>query len=180
MDTLLAALAGIDWALYGAWALTITLLALGLVGSVVPLLPGPVLILVAVGLHAWLRPQSGLSLWSIGIITVLVVVTYVLDVLAGAIGAKRYGSSRWGIGGVVIGGIIGMFFGLPGLVLGPLLGGFCFELWLGEKDVQGASRSTWGTVLGTVAGLAMRFALSLMMVAIFVLDVLVGAGSSVG
>jgi uncharacterized protein YqgC (DUF456 family) len=74
--------------------------------------------------------------------------------------------------GVFVGGIIGLFFAPLGFILGPLIGGLAFELIFAKKRMAPAVKSTWGTLLGTGVGLAVRFALALAMVATVLVDVI--------
>ena len=82
-------------------------------------------------------------------------------------------ASRWGIAGVFIGGILGMFFVPFGLILGPLIGGISFELIFAKKQLHPAAKSAWGSLLGTGVGLVLRLIVALGMVATFFLDALV-------
>lgn len=172
LHTLAFALPNIDWACYGVWTLTTMLMLLGVIGSVVPLLPGPLLIFVGAVAHTLLRPQSGVSWWCIGLLFVLTIVAYVLDFASGAMGTRKFGGSKWGVAGVIVGGIVGMFFSLPGLIIGPLLGGFAFEMIFARKELRPAVKSTWGTVVGTGVGIALRLGVSIIMVASFLIDAL--------
>jgi hypothetical protein len=162
----------LDWHLLGAWALTITLLVVGVIGSILPVLPGPFLIFLAGLLHTWLRPESAMSVTGLVILGLLLAVTYALDFASGALGAKWFGASRWGIAGVVIGGLAGLFFSLPGLILGPVIGGLVFEVLFAKKEMRPAIKSTWGTIVGTGVGLVLRLTLSLVMVAVVLVDAL--------
>jgi hypothetical protein len=108
--------ASVPYAAIAVWSLTGILLAVGLIGSVVPLLPGPFLILIAGILHTILRPESGMSWQGIVILSLWLVLAYVIDFFSGAIGARRFGASRWGIAGVVVGGIVGLFFAPLGFI----------------------------------------------------------------
>ena len=162
----------IDWSFWGVWSLTISLLVLGLIGAVVPFLPGPFLIFLAGVLHTFLRPESGMSWQGILILAVLLAAAYAIDFFSGMLGARWFGASRWGVLGVFVGGIVGLFLGLPGLILGPLVGGFAFELLFAKKQLRPAVNSTWGTLLGTGVGLVVRIAVSVVMIAVFVVDAL--------
>lgn len=166
----LSLIASIDWSFWGVWSVTVALLALGLVGSVVPLLPGPVLILMGGVLHVILRPETGVTWWCVAVLVLLTVAAYALDFASGALGTRWFGGSRWGIAGVVVGGIVGIFFGLPGLILGPLIGGFAAEMLLAKKELAPAAKSTWGTFLGTGVGLALRLGIAILMIVAFVVD----------
>ncbi len=162
----------IDWSFWGVWSLTLSLLFLGLIGAVVPFLPGPFLIFLAGVAHTLLRPESAMSWPGIAVLALLLAAAYGIDFASGMLGARWFGASRWGVAGVFIGGIVGLFFGLPGLILGPLAGGFAFELLIAKKEFKPAARSTWGTLLGTGAGLLARIAVSLLMIAVFFVDAL--------
>ena len=84
-----------------------------------------------------------------------------IDNLASAWGARRYGGSKQAIWGALIGGVVGIF--LPfGLLVGPLLGALLAELLLVRKPLGLALRSAWGTLLGVLGGVAAKFALHLL------------------
>ncbi len=161
------------WDTLGVWSLTICLLIVGIIGSVVPFLPGPLLIFAAGIIHTVLLPEAGMSAWGIALLSLGVVLSYVVDFVSGAMGARWFGASRWGIAGVLIGGIVGMFFAPFGLILGPLIGGVGFELAFAKKRLHPAAMSAWGSLLGTGVGLVLRLIVALGMVAVFLLDVLV-------
>ncbi len=163
---------GIPYEVLGVWLLTSCLLLVGMIGSVVPLLPGPFLIFIAGILHTLLLPQNGMSWQGIVLLSFWLVLAYVVDMAAGALGARWFGASRWGIAGVFVGGIVGLFFAPLGFILGPLLGGLAFELTFAKKEMAPAVKSTWGTLLGTGVGLVLRLGISLAMVATVLLDAL--------
>jgi uncharacterized protein YqgC (DUF456 family) len=165
-------ISSLPWQILSVWALTICLLLVGLIGSVLPLLPGPFLIFIAGVLHTLLLPEHGMGWVGIAILVLLLVVSYFVDMAAGAMGARWFGASRWGIMGVFVGGIIGLFFAPLGFIVGPLIGGLAFELIFAKKRMAPAVKSTWGTLLGTGLGLAVRFALALAMVATVLVDVI--------
>lgn len=162
----------VDWAMWGTWTLTIVLMVTGLAGTILPLLPGPVIIFVAGVLHTILRPQSAMSWWGIGVMALLLALSFVVDFASGALGTKHFGGSKWGVGGVIGGGIVGLFFGLPGLIIGPIVGGFLAERYLAKKEFHPAARATWGTVVGTTLGMVVRVGLSVAMVLLFFVDAL--------
>lgn len=170
-DSLPLLFAAIDWSFWGVWTLTSVLMFLGLVGSVVPFIPGPLLILIGAVAHVLLRPESGAGWWCVALLFVLTLAAYALDFASGAMGTRWFGGSRWGIAGVLVGGIVGLFFGIVGLILGPLIGGFAFEMLLAQKELAPAMKSTWGTVVGTGVGLALRLGVAILMVVAFIADV---------
>jgi uncharacterized protein YqgC (DUF456 family) len=152
------------------WLLTGSLLLVGLIGSFVPLLPGPFLIFIAGILHSILLPSAGMSWQGILILCLLLVLAYFVDLAAGAMGARWFGASRWGIVGVFVGGIVGLFFAPIGFIVGPLLGGLVFEVLFAKKRMAPAVKSTWGTLLGTGVGLIVRVFVSLLMIITVVVD----------
>ena len=156
------------------WGILIVLLMLaGLVGTVVPLVPGTVLILAGAVLHR-LAFGAGHSVgWgTLVALTLLMLLSHLLELLSGSLGAKYFGATRWGAIGGILGGIVGLFFGLPGLLAGPLLGVMIGEL-LGGQKVASATRSTWGTLLGTTAGMIGKVLIALLMIGWFIVALVV-------
>ena len=153
------------------WAVTLILMLLGLVGTVVPLMPGTVLILCgAIVNHVTLQSIGWPTLI---VLTVLMLAAQALDIVSGSAGARWFGATRWGAVGGILGAIIGLFFGLPGIFVGPIVGVMIGEL-LGGKGILPAGRSTWGTVLGTTAGMIAKFFIGLLMITWFLVAALLG------
>jgi uncharacterized protein YqgC (DUF456 family) len=149
------------------WTITLLLMILGLVGTVVPLLPGTTIILAAAILHrVMLGEAQSVGWWTIGVLTALTVVSYALDFMSGALGAKWFGATRWGAFGGILGAIVGLFFGIIGIFVGPLIGVLLGEL-LGGKGLLPAGKSTWGTLLGTTAGIVARLIIAVLMIGWF-------------
>lgn len=164
---------------YGiVWTITGLLLLIGLLGTVIPLLPGTVLILVAAAWHAaamrwWVHADDpGIGWPGLFILALLVLLSQVLEMVSSALGAKYFGSSRWGAWGALAGGLIGIFFGIAGIFLGPVLGALAAELAIARRELKPAAKSTWGTLLGTVTGLLLKVGIGLVMAGYFFLDVL--------
>jgi uncharacterized protein YqgC (DUF456 family) len=153
------------------WTLTLLLMLVGLVGTVVPLIPGSVLILCGAVLNHFTLHTIG---WNTLIaLTILMLVAQALDIISGSLGAKWFGATRWGAIGALLGGVVGLFFGLPGIFIGPLLGALFGEL-LGGKGILPAGRSTWGTFLGTTAGIVGKLGVGLIMIAWFAVAAVTG------
>ncbi len=157
------------------WVLVILLIAVGLIGSFLPILPGTLMIWAGALIHYFGlgREASGLAWQVLLLITIFFIAALILDWLAGALGARFFGSSKFGIIGVIVGGIVGLFFGLPGLILGPIVGVFVAEMIFGKKKVKEASNSTLGTVLGGLGGMVARGLLAIAMVIAYTVDVFV-------
>ena len=146
------------------WSLTVFLMLFGLVGTVLPLIPGTILIFAGAVLNFLTLKAIG---WpTILVLAVLMILSQVIDFLSGAAGAKWFGASRWGAIGGILGAIIGIFFGIIGLFVGPLVGALLGEL-LGGKGILPAGKSSWGTFLGTTAGLVAKVLIGLLMVGWF-------------
>ncbi|RYD61738.1 MAG: DUF456 family protein [Verrucomicrobiaceae bacterium] len=154
---------------YVWWTVTILLMLVGLAGTVLPLLPGTTIILAAAVLHHLTMPaEQTVGWWTIGGLALLTAISYVIDFVSGTVGAKWFGATRWGAIGGLIGAVVGLFFGIIGVFVGPLVGVLVGEL-LGGKGLLPAGKSTWGTVLGTTAGIILRFAIAVIMVGWFFL-----------
>jgi len=149
------------------FALTALLLAAGLVGSVVPALPGTALIVAGALVHALVTDFAPIGTGRLLILAGLSVAGESLDYLAGALGARKFGGSRWAQAGAWAGGIVGFFFGLPGLLLGPVVGAATAEL-LRQRALAPSVKVGLGTLLGVVTGIAAKFTVAVVMVALFV------------
>ena len=153
------------------WTLTLGLMVVGLVGTVVPLLPGTILILAGALLNYFTLQSIG---WPTLIgLTLCMLLAQVLDIVSGAVGAKWFGATRWGAIGGILGAIIGLFFGIIGIFIGPLVGALLGEL-LGGKGILPAGKSSWGTFLGTTAGMMGKVAIGLIMIAWFAIAAILG------
>lgn len=154
------------------WSLTLICMVLGLAGTVVPLLPGTTIIFAAAVLHrVMLGEAHSVGWWTLGGLLVLTILSYVLDFMGGAIGAKKFGATRWGAIGGLVGSIVGMFFFPWGLLVGPLAGVLAGEL-IGGQELLPAGRSTWGSFLGTTAGMIAKVGIGAVMICWFLVAAL--------
>ncbi|MCK5572054.1 MAG: DUF456 domain-containing protein [Bacteroidetes bacterium] len=150
------------------WVLSILLVIAGIVGVVVPLVPGSILVFGGLVLAASIDGFQQVGWVTITILAVCVVLSYATDFIAAGLGAKRARASTAAIVGAIAGMIIGLFFGLAGVVLGPFLGAVIGEFVVG-RDIQKAGKVGVGTWIGMVLGTAARLALVFVMIGIFVL-----------
>ncbi len=139
----------------------------GIIGSVAPVIPGPVLVFAGAVLYAWHTGFTEVTWGVIVLLAVLAGVAQVLDYAASVLGAQRFGASRWGIIGACIGGIAGLVFGgFAGILLGPLIGAVLLELLSGRR--LGASlKIGTGTVIGLLGGTLGRVVVAFVMAGIF-------------
>jgi uncharacterized protein YqgC (DUF456 family) len=143
-------------------------LLLGIAGCVLPILPGPVLSFLGLLLLALLKQFSPpLTPTLIIIMAILTVVVTIGDYLIPLWGAKRYGATKWGIWGSVIGMAIGIFFSPFGMLLGAFIGAVTVE-WLVQKERGKALKAGWGVFIGSLAGTALKLGVSGMMAYYFI------------
>jgi len=153
------------------WSTVLLLMAVGLVGAILPVFPGTTLILAAAILHRiMLGPAKSIGWWSIALLVALTLASYALDFAGSWYGARRFGATRWGVAGAATGAIIGLFFGLPGLLLGPIIGTFAGEI-IGGKRLIAAGRAGWGALLGNLAGTLAKLLIAMAMVGWFLVAV---------
>jgi len=149
------------------WILAIALIVVGVVGTVLPAVPGAILVFGGIVLAAWIDDFMRVPVWVLAIVAVLTVLAWAVDLLAAALGAKRVGASKLAIVGAAIGTVVGVFTGLWGLLFMPLFGAAIGE-FIAQRDLRRAGKvglATWiGLLLGTAAKVAIVFA----MVGIFV------------
>jgi uncharacterized protein YqgC (DUF456 family) len=149
------------------WVLAVALILVGLIGTLLPVMPGALLVFLGMFAGAWADDFSRVGWAALGVLAILTVLFYVLDFLAGAYGARRLGASRWGVVGAVLGAVVGMFFGFVGVVVGPFVGAVVGEL-LARRGLLEASRAGAGAWIGLVLSVAARLALIFAMLGIFV------------
>ena len=102
--------------------------------------------------------QGGWIMWPLLACSLLSLAIIVVDVAASALGAKRFGATRWGIAGAAIGLLVGLFAGPIGLVVGPLVGAILGEVIMGRTGAE-AARAGFGAFLGLVGGTLAKFVL---------------------
>ncbi len=149
------------------WFVAAVLFSAGVAGLFLPALPGIVLVYAGLVAAAWAEGFSYVGPGSIIAMGMLAVFGYGIDLLAGALGARRFGAGRYAVIGAGAGGVVGMFFGLPGLVLGPFIGAVCGEL-LARKDPVSAGRAGFGAWIGIIVGTAAKIAVVFAMIGVFI------------
>src|SRR5512144_388024 len=104
------------------WLAAVALIVVGVVGTVLPALPGATLVFGGIALAAWADGFTRVPVWVVVVAGVLAALTWAIDLLAAAAGAKRMGASPWALVGAAVGTVAGVFTGLVGLVFLPLAG----------------------------------------------------------
>jgi uncharacterized protein YqgC (DUF456 family) len=149
------------------WVLTAGLIVLGLLGTVLPVLPGTVLVLAGVILGAWIDDFARVSVGTVVLVGVLAVMAWVLEWAAGLLGAQRAGASRQALLGAAIGTVLGLALGLVGVLFMPLLGAAVGE-FLARRDQQRALKVGLATWLGLLVGMLAKVVLAFTMVGVFI------------
>jgi len=142
------------------WVLALLLVGIGIAGSVLPALPGVPLVFAGLLLASWAGGFEEVGAFPLAVLGVLTLLSFVIDLAATAMGAKRVGATKLAVVGAALGTFAGIFLGLPGLILGPFVGAVAGEL-MSHGQVQQATRAgiaTWiGLLFGTLAKLALVF-----------------------
>jgi uncharacterized protein len=147
-------------------SVTLIVMCIGLVGSIVPVLPGtPVVLVAAIG-HRLYFGDASISNIFLAVLVLLTGLSLLLDFLASMLGAKKFGATWRGMIGAVIGGVIGLFFALPGIIMGPFLGAMILEM-TGGKEFKIAAKAGAGAVIGLLLGVVGKFSICVMMIALF-------------
>ncbi len=149
------------------FALAALLILVGLIGTILPVLPGLPLVFAGMLLAAWAEGFTRISVWTMAVLALLTLVSLAVDIGATAMGAKRVGASKSAMFGAALGTLLGgIFFNIPGLLLGPFIGAVAGELIQG-RELLAASKVGLGTWLGLAFGAALKLALAFAMLGIF-------------
>lgn len=152
------------------WFIAIIIMAIGLIGTILPFVPGTTIILAAaIGHRLLVGPENGMNWWGLAGMVALALLSYVLEYASGYFGAKRFGATKWGLVGAILGGIIGIFTGFVLLLVLPIVGAIVGELIGGQRLVS-AGKAGWGTLLGNLAGMIGKMAIAFAMVSLFLLN----------
>src|SRR5262245_4559915 len=144
----------------------VVLIVTGFAGIVVPALPGTLLIFAGLLLAAWADGFTRVGVWTLVVIGLVAAVSYTIDFVAAAMGAKKLGASRRAMVGAGLGTVAGLFFGLPGIIVGPFVGAMIGELTL-HGDMRRAGRAGVSAWIGFAIGTAVKVGLAFLMVGIF-------------
>jgi len=154
------------------WILAIALILIGIVGTFLPGVPGAVAAFGGMLLAAWIDDFERVGWVTLTVLGVLTALTFVVDIVGGLIGAKRVGASRLAVAGAAIGALVGIFFGLIGLIVAPFVGAVIGEL-MTRRRLDTAARVGIGTWIGLAVGSLAKIALVFAMVAVFLTSYLV-------
>jgi uncharacterized protein len=145
----------------------ILLIAAGIAGLMLPALPGAPLLFGGLVLAAWAEGFQYVGTGTLVTLAALALLTYIVDIIAGAFGARRYGASARSLVGATLGAIVGLFFGIPGVVFGPFIGAMLGEFSV-SRELVAAGRAGWGATVGLLLGTAVKLSLAFTMLGIFI------------
>jgi len=153
------------------WTAAAVLVAIGFAGILLPALPGTILILLGLVLGAWADGFQRVSVPTLVVIGVIGLASYGVDFAAAALGAKKLGASKRAMAGAALGTILGLFFGIPGLIIGPFAGAVIGEL-TSNRDLKRAGRAGVAAWIGFVIGMGVKVGLAFLMIGIFIAAIL--------
>ena len=151
---------------YAYFVLAALLVVTGLAGTVLPVIPGAVLIFGGLFLAAWAEGFAYAGPVALTIIGLLGALMFAADFVGSLAGAKRVGASPRALAGAALGGLVGIFLGIPGLVLGPFVGAVAGEYWA-TRGLRQAGRVGFGTWVGMLLGAVAKVVLAFLMIATY-------------
>jgi hypothetical protein len=147
-------------------AIAAILVLAGVLGTVLPVLPGALLVFAGLFLAAWAQDFTRVGMWGLAIIGALMALSFAVDLIASMLGAKRVGASPKALIGAAVGGMAGLFFGLPGILLGPFIGAVLGEL-IARGGFAQAARVGVGTWLGLLVAAVAKLVIAFLMIGTF-------------
>ena len=153
------------------WVLSTALILVGLAGIVLPALPGTILVLAGIVLGAWIDDFTRVGWFAVGTVTVLALLAFAMDYVSAVLGARRVGASRQAIVGAALGTVAGLFMGIIGVFILPLVGAAVGE-YIARREHGRAVRVGVATWLGLMAGMLAKFVLAFVMIGIYVVALL--------
>ena len=154
------------------WVLAVVLIGVGVAGTIMPALPGTALVLAGIVVGAWIDDFTRVGTTTVAVVAVLAVLAWVLDYVAGLLGAQKAGASRHALVGAALGTLVGLFMGLVGVLFMPLVGAAIGE-YVARRDQRNALKVGVATWLGILAGLVAKVAIAFVMIGIFVVALVV-------
>ena len=150
------------------WIIGVILTVSGMAGLLLPLIPGAPLLFLGLLFGAWAEGFRYVGVWTLLLLAAMTALTYVVEFVASVLGVKKYGGSKRAMIGAALGGVAGLFLGVPGILLGPFAGAVLGELSL-QRNLDQASRAGLGTVVGLAIGVAGKLAIGIAMIGVFLL-----------
>lgn len=150
------------------WVVCVLCVGIGFAGAVLPAIPGPPLVFAGLVAGAAADDFERVGWGALAVLFLLTCLTFGIDFAATALGAQRAGASKLAIVGALAGSLVGLAFGLPGLLLGPFVGAIAGE-WTARRDLLQAGKVAFATWLGMLFAALAKLTILLAMVALFAL-----------
>ncbi|OGS82305.1 MAG: hypothetical protein A3G95_08055 [Flavobacteria bacterium RIFCSPLOWO2_12_FULL_31_7] len=147
--------------------LGICLLIGGIIGSIMPVLPGLPISWLGL-LCLFFIPGIETNYWLLGITLVITILLSILDYFIPAKGTKMFGGTSYGIWGTNIGLVVGLFFPPLGFLICPFLGAFIGELINNSQDKKHALNAAFGSFIGFLAGTFMKVFYGFVLLGVFI------------
>jgi uncharacterized protein YqgC (DUF456 family) len=148
------------------YLLAALLVIVGIAGSILPALPGLPVVFCGLLLAAWVGDFETVGWMTLTLLGALTLLAMAVDLVASLLGTRRVGASGLAVLGAAIGTIAGLFFGLPGLLVGPFAGALAGELLAG-RGMQQAARAGVGAWIGFVVGTLAKLGLAFTMLGVY-------------
>lgn len=155
------------------YVLSAVMIAIGLLGTILPAIPGTTLVFAGMLLAAWAGDFQHISGWTVALLAVLTVISFIIDFVASMLGTKVAGASRWAFVGAGVGAVLGLFFGIIGLLIGPFVGAVIGEA-IATNHFKRAMTAGVGATIGLLFGAVAKIALAFTMLGIFLLALVIG------
>jgi uncharacterized protein YqgC (DUF456 family) len=152
-------------------SIALLIMFVGFIGSILPGLPGTPVILAAAIAHRLYFGLHSINNVVLALLIMLTLFSILCDYLASAYGAKRFGATWRGVTGAAVGGLVGLFFGLWGVFIGPFVGALLFEL-IGGYEFKKAAHAGLGATIGLFAGVMVKCVVCTVMIGMFTVNVI--------
>ncbi len=143
------------------------LIIIGIAGLALPVIPGELVLLAGFVAAAWAEDFTYIGMGTLIVLGVMTLLMYVIDFAASALGAKKFGASGRAVLGASLGALVGLFFGIPGVLLGPFCGAVIGEL-TAKRNLIEAGHAGLGATIGLALGVAAKFAIAFSMIGVFI------------
>lgn len=143
-------------------------LIIGILGAILPVLPGPPLSWVGL-LMIYLTSVVPINYTILSFTLLIAVLVTVLDYLIPAWGTKKFGGSKYGIFGTTLGLLVGLLIPIPfGIIIGAFFGAFLGELYNESRNTQKALKASFGSVVGFFISTGLKLVVSVIYFIMFI------------
>lgn len=152
------------------WIIFILFIIIGFLGTLLPGLPGLLMFFLG-SLLVYFMVPGVISGWTVMLMFVGFLLSFPIDILGTLIGAKWGRATKWGLFGASVGGFVGLFFGFPGIVVGPILGAFIGEYIFKRRTLKESAHASAGAGMGLFISTAGKTLLAFFLIAALVIDI---------